>query len=202
MLLDKFDEICISTLEEVKKIIEKENDYINMVDSLGRSLLFYSKLNISKYLIKKGIDIDKKDKFGNTALILNDHVDVYKYLIKSGAAINHINDNKKNVLFYSLNNIEKTKYLISKGIDLSKIDIYGRNALCYTKNKEVSLLLLKNGINIDLKIMDNDEMISLMDFLKKYHRPEIYIQAMVYYEENLLKEIIKKSAGEKSKKRI
>ena len=55
---------------EILKLFEKYNPDFNTVDNDGSTALFYaSKIETMDYLIKNGIDVNKKDKTGRIALI-------------------------------------------------------------------------------------------------------------------------------------
>lgn len=190
----EFDLICNSDLETLKKEVESGSWNVNALDVDGANMLFYDQPKIVEYLLTKGINIEQKDRFGNTALIINSDDEIMEYLVKAGADINAINNNKRNALFYN-ENAAQVQFLIDSGINVNQLDIHGRNALCYAANKEVARVLLKANIDLSVKIEDNDNILSVIDYLKKYRyqlvfdellaiREKKYIQSNIDVENN------------------
>lgn len=178
---DEFDLICNADLETLKREVELGNWNINALDADGANMLFYDQPKIVEYLLTKGIDIEQKDRFGNTALIINSDDEIRMYLVKAGANINAINDNLRNALFYN-ENAEQAQFLIDSGINVNQLDIYGRNALCYAANKEVARVLLRAGIDLSVEIEDNDNILSVIDYLKKYKYQLVFDELLAIHE--------------------
>lgn len=182
---DEFDLIYNADLETLKREVESGNWNVNALDVDGANMLFYDELKIVEYLLTKGIDIEQKDRFGNTALIINSDDEIKRCLVKAGANINAINDNLRNALFYN-ENAEQAQFLIDSGINVNQLDIYGRNALCYAANKEVARVLLRAGIDLSVEIEDNDNTISVIDYLKEYRHGLVFDELLTIHEKEYI----------------
>jgi hypothetical protein len=136
-------------------------------------------LNVVKKLIENGVDINLKDGYGNTALILasqRGHLEVVKELIKNGADINLQSYIGYSALIYasSFNHLEIVKELIKNGADVDLFDSGEETALMHASQNghpEVVNELLKNGA--DLTGITEDFMHSIQsqeikDNIKKY----------------------------------
>lgn len=177
----EFELMRNADFETLKKEVELANWNVNALDADGANMLFYDQSKIVEYLLTKGINIEQKDRFGNTALIINSDDEIRKHLIQAGADVNAINDNKRNALFYN-ENAAQVQFLIDLGINVNQCDIHGRNALCYAANKEVARVLLKAGIDMSVEIEDNDNTISIMDYLKKYRYQLVFDELLAIHE--------------------
>lgn len=120
-------------LEQVKTLIEKEGIDINARETeyeIGETALIGAstggQLEVVKYLISKGADINIKDNDGVTALMMasaKGHLEVVKYLIDNGADINakaSVDTTSLMVASY-YEHLEVVKYLISKGADVNVV---------------------------------------------------------------------------------
>lgn len=119
-----------------------------------------NKLEIIKYLISKGADINATDKDGKNALILHlgypEDLDVVKALVggnggflslfkKSNGVDVNAKDNKgKTALMYA-RSLEVVKYLLSKGADINAKDNKGKSVFDYTNSGEIAEFLLSKG---------------------------------------------------------
>lgn len=90
-----------NNLPAVKLLIEYGVDVKGYGDALIKASM-YGRLDIVEYLLKKGTDINARDRSsGSTALhsaSLSGHLDVVKYLLEKGADINAIDDEGKTPL--------------------------------------------------------------------------------------------------------
>ena len=114
----------------LEKLIERGAN-LEAVDNDKRNALFIaSKCNdkpyIITYLIEKGIPVNYRDEFGNTAVIFaaqNNNVNIIKTLIEKGADIKTVNDMGTTALMSAVsdgnNCIEMVKYLIENGVDVN-----------------------------------------------------------------------------------
>ncbi|XP_051158715.1 ankyrin-1-like [Leptopilina boulardi] len=103
-------------------------------------------INLVKYLIKNGANINVTTKSGETPILLaikNQFVDIVSYLLKSGA---NINSENSPLLFHaiSLNNYPIVELLLNKGHSIDYIGNYG-NQDGYTV---MHLAIKGNNINI------------------------------------------------------
>ncbi|XP_063960680.1 uncharacterized protein LOC135155490 [Lytechinus pictus] len=84
-------------------------------------------IDITSYLISKGVEVNEEGKRGGTALHLavqNGHLDVMKYLINQGADVNKGDTTGWTALHIAAEkgNLDVTKYLISHGADVNNGD--------------------------------------------------------------------------------
>ena len=110
--------------------------------------------------IRKGININCKDKNGNTALHFaasNGHLDVVKLLIAKGADLRAQDSNQQTPIFDAIRNvhIEIVKYLVQKGASLTTIDEQGCTpflAAIYANNSnELIKYLIEAGSDLNFR---------------------------------------------------
>ncbi len=119
--------IKMGDFEGVKKILET-NKKLLLADTPFGSWLHvasdFNKLEIVKYLIEKGLDINKNGGIGNVSPIVEasgrGHLNIVKYLLKKGAKID-LSSAEKNPIFSAIYNgqFEVVKYLVEQGLDIS-----------------------------------------------------------------------------------
>jgi len=114
-------------------------------------LIKRSDINQSYYAYDKINNSYTKTTFLITA-IDNGYLDIAKYLINHGADINKSNKYKETPLLTALRNQEFkfAKYLISKGANLSSEDVQGNNALTYSIKFNQNDIALKVIDKIDI----------------------------------------------------
>ncbi|WP_168194289.1 ankyrin repeat domain-containing protein [Thermodesulfobacterium sp. TA1] len=152
-------------IELMKKYILNQKD-VNVRDDNGKTLLHYAAregdLNMVKILLAKGADINAKDKDGRTPLhdaiaynFMNE--DFIIFLIENGADFN-LKDNRGEIPLYGLafgerdykKIIEIFEVCLKKGWDIKKsVGANFLNEFLRRKHKEVSLFLLKQGIEFN-----------------------------------------------------
>lgn len=99
-------------IENFEKAILMNKNQLNQLNQFGETLLMssvYSKGKFSKILIKNGIDLEIKNKNGDTALLLNCQIcwtrqNIIKYLIKHNANVNVKNNLGYTPLMYAIEN--------------------------------------------------------------------------------------------------
>lgn len=161
-------------LAKVKQLIEQQGVNVNAKYAGGTALMLASTeghLEIVKYLISKGADINAKSDKGWTALMAasgeKGHLDVVKYLISKGADINARNDDGRTALMNAATysgNLEIVKALVegkggllsvfSKGVDVNAKDDNGETALmgaCGNGHLEIVKYLISKGADINAK---------------------------------------------------
>ena len=147
----------------MEKLIEKGAN-LEAVDNEKRNVLFVaSKCNnnpgIISFLIEKGIPVNYRDNFSNTAILYaaqNLNVDIIKTLVEKGADLNSVNDGGITALMAALfegnNNIEMVKYLIENGIDVNAKNADNLTAMMMASasitDPEIIELLITAGADI------------------------------------------------------
>ncbi|XP_059176234.1 serine/threonine-protein phosphatase 6 regulatory ankyrin repeat subunit B-like [Physella acuta] len=158
---------------EVVNVLLKGGANVHAVDEDDRTPLhiasIFGDLDIVKSLIKAGSNINAVDKFGNTPLffsLLYNHRELAKYLIKSGADVNLMSESQRSPLYVAVfyKNTELVRMLIKHRVLPDK----GRKsellkALEYN-DVIVSILLVKNGANVNVK--DDTQTPALIKVLK------------------------------------
>ena len=119
-----------------------------------------------KAFIQMGADIEIKDVFGYTPLILAislNYSDIAKLLIEKHANVNAKDLNGATALIFAANNGNTSimKLLIDNGADVSVKDNYGQTllqyALYYRQIDSVALIRMMGGKNTDTKLYPFDE---------------------------------------------
>ncbi len=115
-------------------------------------------------LLEKGVNVNTKDKDGNTALILASlsgrDIQTVRVLLANGADVNAKNKKNHTALIYSASNkkADIASALLEKGADINHQDDNGYSALIMAAAVEYRLeplkVLLSKGANVELK--DND----------------------------------------------
>lgn len=115
---------------------------------------------MTEIFIEKGIDVNKRDNNGNTALLVqgdnNNNKDVIKLLLSEGAELNARNKNGDSVLMYVIkkSNVELARYLIKKGADYNIINM---------KNETPASICIKEGMEMVLELMTNIKVVPTME---------------------------------------
>ena len=120
---------------------------IKQEDSINNNVLHVAAMRnenpqFIEFLLNKGFSIEKRNKYGNTAVFAasrNVNVDVIKTLVAKGGNLKGINDFGDTILMYlfsSANNeahnvisIEMVKYLIENGVDVNARNSVNQTAL-------------------------------------------------------------------------
>jgi len=124
---DIFDAIRNGDLAKVKELVEKEPQMVNARNARQSTPLHVAadvdNVDIAKYLIKKGSDINTANRDRKTPLFYARNVGLAKLLVENGADINRDTSNDNTVLVWLL--FEKKKavaeYLLEKGAKLPDI---------------------------------------------------------------------------------
>lgn len=86
-------------IEGVSYLVSQHNINVNM-DNYGKNVLFHARdFNQMELLIKYGADINSVDENGNS-LLFNENLNVIKFFIAKGININHLNHSGLNFLDY------------------------------------------------------------------------------------------------------
>lgn len=151
---------------------KKNMDLINKVKASGITLsqspeilpLLFSKdspLELLKLFVSSGIDINIKDKNGNSLLMQQPYnVNSTKYLISKGIDINAVNNDGENAFFMA--DLDNKKLLLEHGVNKNQINKKGENALFKSLgNSDYIKFLLENGVRSDILNNNGDSIISL-----------------------------------------
>ena len=168
-------ELCYyeNSLESIKLVLANIPDYqlktvINEKDDENVTLLMWecssiNNIEIIKYLIDNGANVNDYDKWGTTPLMMacKEPLNfVYvEYLIEHGANVNAWDIfNLSPLIFasYIKDNIEIIEYLIAHGANVNDADYCGNTALinvCLMNPDDVKAIkcLIINGANINIK---------------------------------------------------
>ena len=116
----------------------------NTVAKDGNTLLHYLASSqkdpqVIHFFIKKGVDINKANEEGNTALlkaIKSNNEIVTELLLPLTKNVNHTNKENKSALTYAISNLNVglTKKLIEKGADPKIVDAEGKNLMIHIFN--------------------------------------------------------------------
>lgn len=120
------------TNEERVRVL-RELTHLDLPDEKGRTPLMLAQLldlttprDLFPVFLEKGVDVNRTDNQGMTALMLNADQscfkDVVKQLLKAGADINIADNEGNTALVYALQNgdSEVSRYLIKKGADYNR----------------------------------------------------------------------------------
>ena len=129
-------------LAGVKRALQAGAD-IEAKDDDWTALIYASvngRLEVVKYLVSQGANIDGKDNDDWTALIWasqNGRLEVVKYLASQGAKINAKDDDDWTALMRASQNghLEVVEYLVSQGTNIDTKNKYGDTALMLAKQK-------------------------------------------------------------------
>ncbi len=137
-----FDAVKGNDIEEVRILVEKDPQLVNLIDASGRTPLHWAArgvhLDVLKYLIEKGSDVNARDANGTTSLhstASRGHFEASRLLIEKGAAVNDKNNTGATPFYYvaTTGNKELLEYLLLNGAskeDLELRNAYGRTPLC------------------------------------------------------------------------
>ena len=130
---------------------------------LGRAACKGNLSNMSKILDENpGIDVDAKDEFGRTALMLAAECgekNMVQFLIGKRADVNAKDAESKTLLIYGVQgeNIDVVSIFINKGLDLNAKDEAGHTALMWAVhllNGPISKLLIEKRADVNARAKD------------------------------------------------
>ncbi|MDR1483532.1 MAG: ankyrin repeat domain-containing protein [Planctomycetaceae bacterium] len=161
-------------LKTVKHLIKENPALLDQYDDNGLAPIHYaaafnSKIDIVKFLIDSGVDIERKSQHGYTPLCaatsINSNNTVAKYLVERGANVNRkvANESELTVLHIActspLASVATIKFLIQKKADVNAQDKYGFTPLHHAAMSDTSIdivkCLLESGANPNLKSKGN-----------------------------------------------
>lgn len=122
--------------------------------------ILYDNMFALKQCIENNHNLEKKDEYGRTALIISSEkglLDVVKLLISSGSDIEAVDQIGNNSIVYAAKNghLEVVRYLIENNCDPNAVNILGETAIHYASinnhPKIVSLLLEMSSVGINAR---------------------------------------------------
>ena len=152
-------------MEKVQALIADDPGLIDAKDEMGRTPLhlacYGGHIELVKYLMTKGADMEAKFANGSTALfwaIPEGHLDIVKLLIAEGADVGARQNDGTSLLHIAAVSGQKeiAALLIDKGLDPNTKQNEGSNPLTYAVSRghrEVAELLIDRGA--DVNIQDN-----------------------------------------------
>ena len=173
------DSWSIFSIEFFEKLIEMGLN-INHEDIFGHNALLWllihgydidtdSEIDVINFFIKNGIDINKQENAGNTALLLlskqnySNRRSVVKIFIEAGADVNLSNADGKTPLHHYCNVPAIFSILLDAGANIHQVDKLNRTALFYTDKLEIIKIARDCG---DFTLVDNEGKTPLHCFYK------------------------------------
>ncbi len=180
---EEFVNVAIQgNLGKIKMLI-KNGANIDVIDNRGLTALVGAstngKLEVVKYLISQGADINIRTKAKNnndfTALIMasgGGHLEVVKFLVANGANVNDKTKGGGTALMAASANghLSVIKFLISKGANINAKTNDGGTALIMASaygHIEVMNYLIENGADVSAK---DDSGKTALEYLNKYKK--------------------------------
>jgi serine/threonine-protein phosphatase 6 regulatory ankyrin repeat subunit B len=116
-------------------------------------------MDLVTYLIDKGLDVNVKDKFGNTVLhygASSGSVELVKFLLDKGLDVNTKNAEGTSILHCAAESgsVELVKFLLDRGADINAKNVEGATILHYAARSgsvEVVKFLLDKGLDINAR---------------------------------------------------
>merc|ERR1712113_992837 len=136
-------------------------------------------LNIVKYLVEKGANVDAFDDKNYTAMMhanANNRLEILKYLMEKGANVDaHNIEESTSSLILACNggHLEVVKYLVEKGADVHARDSLHDSTLmvaCKVGHLELTKYLVEKGVDIHARNIRN---MTAFDFASMYGHADI-----------------------------
>jgi len=147
-----------ASFESIKFLLDQPGNSVNKLTHDARIYLHWAALKgnieLTKYLITKGSDINLEDSHGTTPLVFasgsgQTNFDLYEAFFKAGLDPKKKYKDGANLLLLSISNdkdLVLTNYFISKGLSLKDIDNEGNTAFDYAaRSGNVNLLKTLSG---------------------------------------------------------
>jgi ankyrin repeat protein len=141
--------VKLGKLQGVKHLYDNNIDYsINLVFNHPlREACIHGKIDIVKYLVKKGANIRMFYDSPLMCAITHNHIQIVKYLVKKGASIS---DNRGNIFYWYINSLEILKYIMTFEPDM----IYKETGSLLRASEKGDFEMVKYIVN--LFIVKND----------------------------------------------
>ena len=172
----------VKRIVEIKKEIEQkpiisldsDEDMYHMYQCYYTCLMKSEDIEIIKYLISEGANINYKDKYGNNALIMSTSINIVKFYLENGLDINSTNIFNVNLLNMpvSTQNIHNFLFLIKKKI------IINETAIRYCKG--IYKIIIDNPFNYYMRENIKDYFLNMNVFNFLYEILNDDIASIIY----------------------
>lgn len=175
-------------VEVAKLLLQHKNikvDKPNLKSQTPLHVAFlHCRFEIVKLLVEYGANIEKADRYGNTALMIDTrpHPAIAQYLVSKGANIHACNKSKQTPLMIAakMRNFENVKFFVNSGANLNSIDKWNRSALMFAisaKNNFQSIkYLVASKCDIKLKNVANSNALMLACQQKDFDSVKLLIE--------------------------
>ena len=158
------------TVQEVSDYLEKDPEAVERCDQYQYPLTYaatHNRTDVIDLLISKSANIDIKNVFGETALIIackKNNIELVKYLLQKGANVNLGDDISVSPIFVAsyYGYIDLAKLLIDNGSDVNLTTIQNKTAIMYACAEchlDIVKLLVENGADLSIKDIKNNSIL-------------------------------------------
>ncbi|ALC46268.1 m-cup [Drosophila busckii] len=172
---------CEADIEQRGHFEVPEDNSFHYVSPLWAAVVS-GKLNMVKYLVRIGCDINATSDSGSTPVrsaCYMTHTEIVKFLVENGADIKKPNVNGGTCLINSVQSVQLCLYLVKKGADINARDIQDKTALHYAIQElrlDTTKMLIEQGADPYAKSRYGDDALrtaclkgahQIFDYLKK-----------------------------------
>jgi ankyrin repeat protein len=167
MASDIFDAINSGDITNIKNVVEKNPEIINVKADYGYTPLQYAAFKgnkeVVKFLVSKGADLKAKDQFRVTVLhyaVLGGNKEIVEFFLAKGASINAKSEDGITPLYFACGFLKNLYRRVDLTIGM-RTGIVGYeyyipeewmlSSPSYEGNKEIAELLLANGADVNVK---------------------------------------------------
>lgn len=139
-------------------LIDKKANF-NIKNNQNKTALHYVRnITTADFLLKKGLDINAKNKEGNTPLmtaLMDNNMEIARFFIDNKADVNTQN-NQGNTPLHLVTNTEMAEILLKQKANINTKNNQGNTALHFADNVAISKLFIEKGANIHLNNNDGN----------------------------------------------